>query len=54
MGCATQLTELIDNLSSSLDYVDEIEACVLNFAKAFDKVNYCKLTKTLYRLGVPF
>lgn len=27
---------------------------MLDFAKAFDKVNHCKLTKKLYRLGVPF
>jgi hypothetical protein len=53
-GCENQLVELVSDLSSGLHNSDEIEACVLDFSKAFDKVSHCKLVKKLYRLGVSY
>ncbi len=53
-GCETQLTELISDISSTLDSGDEVDACVLDFAKAFDKVNHHKLVTKLENYGVSF
>ena len=42
-SCETQLIELLSDISKQQDEGHEVDACVLDFAKAFDKVNHCKL-----------
>ena len=39
-GCEKQLIELVSDIAHNLDQGEEIEACVLDFSKAFDKVNH--------------
>ena len=39
LSCETQLIELISDISNSLDKVHEIDAHLLDFSKAFDKVS---------------
>ena len=52
LSCETQLIELISDISSSLDKGHEIEACLLDFSKAFDKVNHSKLLYKMRMIGV--
>ena len=48
-SCETQLIELVSDISKQLDKGQEVDTCVLDFAKAFDKVNHCKLVHKLYK-----
>lgn len=51
-SCETQLVELTSEISNLLDQHQEIDACVLDFSKAFDKVNHVKLVEKVSALGV--
>ena len=51
-SCETQLLELTDSLLSSLDKGLRTDMVVLDFAKAFDKVNHSLLTYKLQQYGV--
>ena len=53
-GCELQLTELITDITYNLDQGKETEVCVLDFSKAFDKVNHQKLLLKLARYGVNY
>ena len=53
-GCEKQLIELISDISANLDQGVETEACVLDFSKAFDKVNHRKLLYKLASYGVSY
>jgi hypothetical protein len=53
-SCEKQLIELVADISHNLDQGHETEACVLDFSKAFDKVNHQKLLTKLSNLGVSF
>ena len=46
-GCEKQLIELTTDITNNLDDGQETEACVLDFSKAFDKVNHNKLLQKL-------
>ena len=46
-ACRKQLTELVGDIAASLDQGDEIEACVLDFSKAFNKINQKKVLHKL-------
>ena len=53
-GCELQLTELVTDITYNLDAGKETEVCVLDFSKAFDKVNHQKLLLKLANCGVNF
>ena len=42
-SCETQLIDLIDDLSKGLDNNNQIDAILLDFSKAFDKVHHTSL-----------
>ena len=48
----TQLTELISDISAELDKGREVDAILLDFSKAFDRVNHHKLVYKLKKSGV--
>ena len=51
-SCETQLLELTEQLSTNLDKGLETDVIVLDFAKAFDKVNHSLLTRKIGHYGV--
>lgn len=51
-SCEKQLLELVTEVSSSLDAGREPEVCILDFSKAFNKVNYHKLITKLADHGM--
>ena len=52
LSCETQLTELISDISAELDKGREVDAILLDFSKAFDRVNHHKLVYKLKEIGV--
>ena len=51
-SCERQLLELVCDIAKRLDEGRETDACVLDFSKAFDKVNHSKLLLKLANYGV--
>lgn len=51
-SCESQLIELTTQISESLDQGEEIDAIVLDFSKAFDKVCHDKLVRKVDAVGV--
>ena len=51
-SCETQLIELIDDLTSSLDKEQQVDILVMDFAKAFDKVCHSLLIHKLHHYGI--
>ncbi|KAL8586538.1 hypothetical protein ACOMHN_055242 [Nucella lapillus] len=51
-NCETQLIELADELTSNMASGQRTDILVLDFAKAFDKVNHSLLSHKLHRYGV--
>ena len=52
LGCETQLVELLADLSRELDLGNEVDACLLDFSKAFDTVNHQKLLQKMMNIGL--
>ena len=48
----TQLIEFLDDLATNLDKGRQTDCIILDFAKAFDKVNHSLLTHKLHHYGV--
>ena len=53
-SCEKQLIEFVSDIANQLDQGLQTDACVLDFSKAFDKVNHQKLLSKLATLGVSF
>ena len=51
-SCETQLVELTGDISRAMDKGTQVDAIVLDFSKAFDKVNHHLLVKKLASAGV--
>eukprot|EP00745_Piridium_sociabile_P045807 TRINITY_DN9988_c0_g1_i5.p1 TRINITY_DN9988_c0_g1~~TRINITY_DN9988_c0_g1_i5.p1 ORF type:complete len:555 (+),score=115.26 TRINITY_DN9988_c0_g1_i5:397-2061(+) len=51
-SCETQLLELLDELTSSLDKGQQTDVIVIDFAKALDKVNHSLLCHKLDHYGI--
>ena len=51
-SCETQLITLINDLAKSLNDASQSDAALLDFSKAFDKVNHRKLCLKLEHYGV--
>ena len=47
-----QLVELTSEISEMMDQQQEVDACVLDFSKAFDKVNHAKLIEKCSEIGL--
>ena len=52
LSCETQLVELISDISKDLDAGKEVDACLLDFSKAFDKVIHPKLLQKMKSAGI--
>ena len=52
LSCETQLVELVADISKHLDDGKEVDACLLDFSKAFDKVCHVKLLHKMKTIGV--
>jgi hypothetical protein len=50
-SCESQLIELTSDISQLLDDGKEVDACFLDFSKAFDKVDHSHLIKKLVNIG---
>ena len=51
-SCETQLIQTVDDLAKSLHDGGQIDAMLLDFSKAFDKVSHPHLAAKLYHYGV--
>ena len=51
-SCETQLLELTTEVSRHLDQREEVDALILDFSKAFDKVTHSKMITKLADIGV--
>ena len=51
-SCETQLIGLIDDFAKGLDKNEQIDAILLDFSKAFDKVHHLSLLKKLKYFGI--
>ena len=51
-GCKTQLTLVINDLAKALNNTEQVAIILLDFSKAFDKVNHRKLYIKLRHYGI--
>ena len=51
-SCETQLVSLIENLARKTSQGKQTDFILLDFSKAFDKVNHSKLTMKLHSYGI--
>ena len=51
-SCETQLLEFIDDVASNMDNGLQTDLCILDFAKAFDKVGHKRLLEKLKWYGI--
>ena len=51
-SCETQLIKFIDDLTSNLEEGQQTDILIMDFAKAFDKVDHSLLTHKLHHYGI--
>ncbi|MEO0685391.1 MAG: reverse transcriptase family protein, partial [Cyanobacteria bacterium J06649_11] len=51
-SCETQLLQRVDSFAKSLNNKEQVDAILLDFSKAFDKVCHRKLVHKLYHYGI--
>ena len=51
-SCETQLLDFVEELSETMEHGNQTDIIILDFAKAFDKVNHSLLLHKLHRYGV--
>ena len=51
-SCETQLITLVNDIAKSLNDGGQLDAVLLDFSKAFDKVNHRKLCLKLEHYGI--
>ena len=51
-SCETQLAMLVEDLARNLSAGKQIDLILLDFSKAFDKVNHSKLLRKLHQYGI--
>ena len=51
-SCESQLIVTVNDLAKNLDYGEQTDVILLDFAKAFDKVNHSSLVKKLNHYGI--
>ena len=51
-SCETQLLEFLDELTARMELEQETDVVVMDFAKAFDKVNHSLLLHKIHHNGV--
>jgi hypothetical protein len=51
-SCETQLIEFVDDISKNLQEGQQTDILILDFAKAFDKVNHSLLIHKLQHYGI--
>ena len=51
-SCETQLLEFIDDVARNMDNGLQTDLCILDFAKAFDKVGHKRLLEKLKWYGI--
>ena len=52
LSCETQLVELVAEISKELYNGKEVDACLLDFSKAFDKVSHAKLLAKMISMRI--
>ena len=51
-SCETQLLQTVDSFAKSLNNKEQVDAILLDFSKAFDKVCHWKLVQKLHHYGI--
>ena len=51
-SCEAQLVELTSEILELMDQQQEVDVCVLDFSKVFDKVNHAKLIEKCSEIGL--
>jgi hypothetical protein len=52
LSCETQLLEYIDDIATNMDNGKQTDTLVMDFSKAFDKVDHNLLVHKLHHLGI--
>ena len=52
LSCETQLIQFVQDISDTLNESGQTDIIVMDFSKAFDKVDHKRLLLKLYRFGI--
>ena len=51
-SCESQLIETVTDLANTLDQSSQVDAILLVFSKAFDKVDHTTLLRKMHSIGI--